>query len=88
MKITNEYNLPQPIMAAVMREHTYTPKQYSVTALLKGACQTILERRHDNEIEQDVSEMIWLIFGTAVHGVLEQSQETENQLKENKIVVE
>lgn len=88
MIITNKLNLPEPIVAAVMREHTYKPKQYSVTALLKGPGQVILERRHDNEIERDVSEMIWAIFGTAVHNVLEQAQETKNQLKENKLVIE
>lgn len=88
MIITNKLNLPEPIVAAVMREHTYKPKQYSVTVLLKGPGQVILERRHDNEIEQDVSEMIWAIFGTAVHNVLEQAQETKNQLKENKLVIE
>ncbi len=88
MKITNKERLPEPLVSAVTRDHTYTPMQYSVTALLKGACQTILERRHDGEIEQDASEMIWLLFGTAVHSVLEQAQETISQLKENKLVIE
>lgn len=88
MKITNNINLPQPLVDAVTREYKYKPKQYSVTALLKGPTQAVLERRHDDEIEQDVSEMIWMIFGTAVHHVLEQSQETENQLKENKLVID
>lgn len=88
MKITNKLNLPTPLVDAVSKEHKYTPKQYSVTALLKGPCQVILERRHDEEIEQDVSEMIWMIFGTAVHSILEQSKETVDQLKENKIVID
>lgn len=88
MIITNNEGLPQPLVSAVTRDHTYKPMQYSVTALLKGVCQTILERRHDNEIEQDASEMIWLLFGNAVHSVLEQSQETIDQLKENKLVID
>lgn len=88
MKITNKYNLPAPLVDAVTRNHKYTPKQYSVTALLKGPCQAILERRHDDEIEQDVSDMIWLIFGTAVHSILEKSQEELEELKENKFVVD
>lgn len=88
VRITNKEHLPDPIVNAVIREHAYKPKQYSVTALIKGTCQTILERRHSEEIEQDASEMIWLLFGTAVHSVLEQAQETANQLKENKLVIE
>lgn len=88
MRITNNLGLPQPLVSAVEREYTYKPKQYSVTALLKGACQAVLERRHDKEIEQDVSDMIWLLFGTSVHNILEQAQETAEQLKENKLVLD
>lgn len=35
----------------------------------------MLEKRYDNELEQDVSDMIWLIFGSAVHNILEQADE-------------
>lgn len=87
MKITNSLGLPQPFVSAATREYSYTPKRYSVTALLKGVRESILQRRHDAEIEQDVADMAWLIFGTAVHSVLEAAQETDTQLKENKIVV-
>ena len=31
----------------------------------------MLKRRYNDEIEQDVSEMIWLLFGTSVHYILE-----------------
>ena len=44
--------------------------------------------RDSDEIEQDVSDMIWLIFGTAVHSILEKSQEELEELKENKFVVD
>jgi len=88
MKITNKMNLPQPFVSAVEREYTYTPKRYSATSVLKGVREAILQRRHDDEIESDVSEMVWAIFGTAVHSILEGAQETESQIKENKIEVE
>lgn len=86
MKITNRLGLPQPFVSAVEREYEYTPKRYSVTAILKGAREAILQRRHDSEIESDVSEMVWAIFGTAVHSILEGAQETPEQIKENKLV--
>lgn len=88
MKITNKLNLPQPFVDAVTSEYQYKPRRYSVTSLLKGTCQTILERRHSDEIESDVSDMIWLVFGSAVHKIMEQSKETEDQLKENWLSVD
>lgn len=88
MKITNINNLPQPFVSAVSKDYVYKDKQYSATALLKGTCESILERRHQDQIENDVSDMIWAIFGTAVHSILENAQETYSQLKENKIVLE
>lgn len=87
MKITNKLNLPQPFVSAVEREYEYTPKRYSVTSVLKGAREAILQRRHADEIEGDVSEMVWAIFGSAVHSILESADGTETQVKENKLVV-
>lgn len=87
MQITNTLGLPDPFVSAVTSEYTHTEKRYSVTALLKGTREAILQRRHDDEIQQDVADMAWLIFGTAVHSVLENAQETSTQLKENKIIV-
>lgn len=87
MKITNELNLPQPFVDAVSRDYQYKPKRYSATSLLKGVREAILQRRHADEIESDVADMVWMIFGTAVHGVLEDAQETDTQLKENKLEV-
>lgn len=75
MKITNVNNLPAPFVSAVEHEYQYKDKQYSVTQLLKGSCEAVLERRYHNEIERDVSDMIWLIFGTAVHSILENADE-------------
>lgn len=87
MKITNRLNLPQPFVSAVESDHKYKQKRYSVTDMLKGVREVILRRRHDDEIEEDVSDSIWLIFGSAVHSILENAQETDSQLKENKIVI-
>lgn len=88
MNLTNQLNLPQPFVDAASRDYAYKPKRYSATALLKGVRQCILERRHDGEIEQDVADQVWAIFGTAVHSILEGAHETETQLKENKLVVD
>ena len=85
MKLTNRLNLPAPFVDACKQQRRYKENRYSVTELNKGACEIVLSRRHWNEVEQDVSEMVWAIFGTAVHSILEKSQETDSQIKENYI---
>lgn len=87
MKITNNLNLPKPFVDAVSKEYIYQDKRYSVTTVIKGTKEILLSRRHADEIEQDASDMIWLIFGTAVHKVLEEGQEAVDELKETKIEV-
>ena len=83
--LTNKLGLPKPFVDAATQSHRYTPKRYSVTQLLKGTREVILTRRHADEIESDVADSVWLIFGRAVHKILEESEETETQLKENFI---
>lgn len=88
MNITNKLNLPKPFVSAVTKEYTYKDKQYSVTSLLKDVREILLTRRHNEEIEQDVADMIWLILGTAVHKVLEESKEEKTEFKEEHFVEE
>ena len=88
MKLTNKLNLPQPFVDAVNRDYQYQEKRYSVTSVIKGTKEILLQRRHNEEIEQDVSDMIWLIFGTAMHKVLEGGTEGEDEIKESKIYID
>lgn len=85
MKITNRFNLPQPLVDLATRDYEYTPGRYSVTALFSPPRQVMLMRRHDHEITVDVSEMLWALIGQAFHAIAENAQETATQLKENKI---
>lgn len=82
MKITNNLNLPQPFVSAVESEYVPTPQQYSVTTVLNPSRYVILSRRHNSEVEQDVADMIWMLFGTAFHSILENSRAEEEQLQE------
>ena len=88
MNLTNSLNLPRPFVSAAESDYKYTPKRYSVTTILKGTREAILQRRHDAEITQDVADMVWAIFGSSVHQILQNAEETETQLKENYIVVD
>lgn len=88
MKITNKLGLPKQLVSLVDNNYKPTPHQYSCTTILKPTRQIILERRYGEQIEQDVSDMCWMIFGIAVHSVIENSQEDEGQFKEEKLKVD
>lgn len=84
MKITNNLNLPDMLVRAVQKEYTYKDKRYSITSLLDPDRVLMLKRRYNDQIEQDVSECIWMLFGTVTHYALE----TGIELKENEYVEE
>lgn len=71
MKITNKLNLPDMLQRAAEKEYTYRDKRYSITSLLDPDRVLMLKRRHNDEIEQDVSECIWMLWGSVVHYALE-----------------
>ena len=84
MKITNKLNLPDMLQRAAEKEYTYRDKRYSITSLLDPDRVLMLKRRHNDEIEQDVSECIWMLFGTVTHYALE----TGIECRENEYVEE
>lgn len=72
MKITNVCGLPQSLVNACDIEPHSKNGEISVTELLRGTKQNILTRRHWDELEDDVSNRCWSLFGTAVHKLLEE----------------
>lgn len=87
MNYTNELGLPQPFVEAVKSKHTYKPNRYSVTEVLGGTCEAVLKRRHQSEVTEDVSSMLWAILGTAVHKVLESAESGPEQHQEQWLCV-
>ena len=86
MKITNKNNLPEPMLNFVQQDgYKSTMDTIRVTELLKGVREVWLTKRHYDELEQDVSEMIWMMFGTALHSILEASEEEGHQIKEARL---
>lgn len=86
--ITNELGLPQPFVDAATSDYTPTEGRYSVTRTLGGTCEAVLLRRHNDELDGDVADYLWAIFGSAVHQILENAKETDDQIKENKLFVD
>lgn len=77
MNVTNKMNLPQEFVNAVSVNRHNKAGSYSATTLNKGAREIILTERHWDDLEVDVSENVWALFGTAVHSILE-NQEGSN----------
>jgi hypothetical protein len=75
MKITNKFNVPETLVALASRDY-YTKGQsdYSVTEIISPPRIQRLRRKHFEEIEQDVSDMLWMLLGTALHVVAERSE--------------
>jgi hypothetical protein len=73
MRITNKYNLPEPIIEAVKNDpYSKGKADFSITELIDSPRIAALKARHDHEIEKDASELIWPLLGRAVHSLLEQ----------------
>lgn len=85
MKITNKLGLPESFVQMAQQNETMAENEIRVTSLLNGHCEEELKRRHYGEITQDVSDMIWMLFGTAAHAVLENQAETDTQFKEERL---
>ena len=85
MIITNKMELPDALVKAVTRERHNADGKYSATTLLKGVAETVLQKRHWDEIEVDASESIWAVFGSAVHSVME--KQNDNSFKEEAFSV-
>lgn len=73
MRITNRFNLPEPLVKAAER-HEHKRADFSVTQLLKGATEIALEMLFHEMLEMDVSDMVNMMLGTAVHKLFEEQE--------------
>ena len=89
MRYANDLGLPAQFeRVASLSRHPKSEKTYSVTEVLKGTTEVVLSRRHDDEITVDVADNVWAVFGSAVHSILENGQETDSQLKEEYVYLD
>jgi hypothetical protein len=83
MIITNKYNLPQTFVNVLKRpSYSKGKSNISATELISSPRIVQLRKLHADQIEQDVSEMVWSIFGTAIHGVLEHGKDDHHLVEE------
>jgi hypothetical protein len=75
MKITNKFNVPETLVALASRDfYSKGKSDYSVTEIISPPRIQRLRRKHYDEIEQDVADMLWMLMGTALHVVAERSE--------------
>lgn len=92
-RITNIYNLPEPLVQAVMNDKYSPGKSDYTTSQLAGtpARQWALKRTHRSAITEDVSDRIYSLSGQSKHVVLERAAEFCEQyeyLAEERFYVE
>lgn len=77
MRVTNKYGLPQPIVDAVSRDnYTRGVSNISTTQLISPPRQVALIEAHQAELEVDASDLIYSLFGHAIHKILEEKETT------------
>lgn len=87
MKITNNFNLPEPLVRAITNDnYNKGGADYSVTELVKPPRIAALERLHWENLEEDASDRLWLLMGKAGHEVLRKS--SAGGIVEERCVVE
>lgn len=87
MRITNKWNLPEPLVRAV--SHSVYDKggaDFSVTELVKPPRISALEIIHKDELEEDASDRLWQLMGSAGHEVLRRS--SNGGIVEERCIVE
>lgn len=74
MQITNNSNLPEPLVRAVTRHpRESVPNRISVSELIQPAQIRALAKMHEASLTEDAGDRIWALLGTLLHGVLERN---------------
>lgn len=88
MKFTNKYGLPATILNVIHRPTYSKGKAHiSATEIINSPRIVQLKKKYWDEIEQDASEMVWSLFGSAVHNILEHGK-GDNHVVEERIHLE
>lgn len=91
MRFTNKHNLPQGIFEALTADNydgvKDDPKVISVSGLINPPRVRQLWQKHESEIEQDAMDMVWSMFGRAVHEVCDNISST-GRIKEERLELE
>lgn len=83
MKITNNFSLPDTFLNVLARpQYTKGESQISATELLNSPRIVQLKRQHWDDLEEDASDLIWSLFGSAVHNILQHGKDDHHIVEE------
>lgn len=88
MIITNKLNLPKQFEKIAQDFYVYKDRQFSATAILGSIRELLLKKRHNEEIEVDCSDLLYALFGQALHTMMEKYGENENEFTEEYLIEE
>lgn len=89
MKITNIHNLPDILVQKISDEYKPQADIIHITDLISPALVRKLKLEHWDEIEDDISNRLWLLLGNAVHQFIEgQASTSKDMLTEERIEIE
>lgn len=88
MKLTNHAKLPETIVRAVENDpYDAQGSDISVTRLIAPPRVRVLEQRHWDELEEDVSDKIFTLIGSSVHHIIERAV-TDDDISERRLFVD
>ena len=88
MKLTNKYGLPETVVKALTRsEYTKGESNRSITQIIDSPRVRILRQENWENMEEDVSEKMWAVLGSAAHKMFEETGD-ENHLTEERLYTE
>lgn len=88
--ITNQLNLPQPLVLAVTPQpRERVAKRISITELSNPPQQRALKIQHEGELTEDASDRIFALLGQLLHGVLEgYAKDLDDIVAEEKLTMQ
>lgn len=86
MLIKNKSNLPSPIVRAVTNDpYTKGDSEFSATGLLKPPRISALLKVHEHEIEVDVLDRLFALYGQIGHTILERAGSPLGEITETRL---
>jgi hypothetical protein len=83
MKLTNKYGLPDTVVKALTRsEYSKGESNRSVTQLIDSPRVRILRQENWENMEEDVSEKMWAVLGSAAHKMFEETGDDKHITEE------
>ena len=77
MRLLNKFNLPSPVVRAVENDpYNRGESDISVTQLIDSPLIRRMRIKHQDNIEEDVTDRIWSLLGQAVHSILERGADS------------